>query len=242
MYLPDKNTLLQPILIGFCLIILPGVLTAQDFRSSLERMRAKYEEVKDLHVEMQVEVFASPGKEESLLKLPVDVRKKGSMMAYEYGQNHMLLNSRYLIIVDGDSEEIICQERDEDVFARQSGMMAMNIDSILSYYGQPEYLGREGKLESYRITQQAGPVSEMLLTIDSERDVIREIHYTYREGTYVQIVFSRFDTDPRFPEDTFSEAKFIQAGKNGLVPASRYSGYHLALPEGHIYNNEGDPQ
>ncbi|UII21529.1 hypothetical protein [Fulvivirga ligni] len=202
-------------------------LNAQDLKNSLNEMREAYEQMTDLHIKMDVKAYASKELKEEMYSLDVDIKKKGDNYLYNYGGNAMLMNDRYLIMVDGSAKEMVCSKRantDENMMA---SAFQFNLDSILSFYEEPVFLRSEGAIEQFKVNQKEGPVSELYLSINSNTKMLTQIAYLYRQGAYVRIDFKLFDGHAKLSDQMFNETNFIRLDDGKLSASAAYKGYHF---------------
>ncbi|TRX59118.1 hypothetical protein FNH22_11380 [Fulvivirga sp. M361] len=209
------------------LLLIPYLLNAQDLRYALQQMRQMYDQMDGLHIEMSVEVSETIEATAPFYALNVDIKKEGENYLYHYGSNRMLMNDRYFIMIDESAKEMVYGKRTEVDDNSLPDYLNFNMDSILLFYDEPEYLGYENALHQYSIVQQKGPVYKIYLWIDDHTKLLRRMDYEYRQGSYVKIEFKQFNGHPSFQSDTFSEAQFIRLKDTKMVTANAYRQYHL---------------
>lgn len=214
-------------LLGIVCMGLSSVINAQDLKGSLEKMREAYKQMTNLHIKMLVTVYETKGSGIVDYRLKVDIKKKGNYYLYQYGDNAMLINDQYFIMVDGASSEMACSRRNESTKLSMAKAFNFDMDSIMSFYGEPEYLGREQQVDHYRVEQKVGPVSKLYLSIDTQTKLLKQMAYQYRTGPYVKIDFELFDGSPSFSSATFSEGRFINFKNGKIVVSEPYRNYHL---------------
>ncbi len=201
---------------------------AQSLKHDLTEMRKFYDDIEDLHILMGVHVFESAETENSLYTLKVDIKKQGGSYRYHYGENQMLMNDKYLILVDGTAKEMICGKRKKNL-GKEEHPFAFSLDSLLSFYGTPKYLGEDNRASRYRISQKVGPIHQLELWIDNRTNLLQRMDYWYREGAYVRIDFEIFNGSPTFKSDLFDEKHFIRNEGGTLTTAANYDGFHLVV-------------
>ncbi|MBL3655118.1 hypothetical protein [Fulvivirga sediminis] len=201
--------------------------TGQDLKTSLVQMRKVYQQMSDLHIMMEVQAFPSRESKEDVYNLQVDIKKKGDNYLYHYGGNAMLMNDRYLIMIDVAAKEMVCSRRTDHAEDMMKGAFQFNLDSILSFYDEPEFISKDGKIEHFKINQNKGPVSELYLSIDSGTKLLTEMAYQYRQGAYVRIDFKLFDGQAKLSQALFNELNYISLNNGEMTPSDPYKSYHL---------------
>lgn len=209
------------------LMALPLSLIGQDLKSTLEQMRSAYKQMNDLHIKMLVTAYEAKSDKEAIYQLKVDIKKKGEDYLCQYDNNTMLMNERYFIMADGNSNEMICSRRNLSMGADMAKKFNFDMDSILSFYEIPKYLGRLEQVDYYQVVQKTGPVSQLDLAIDAQTKLIKQMAYQYRHGPYVKIEFNVFDSAPSFKDDTFNERRFVSIENGEIIASEAYRNYHL---------------
>lgn len=216
-------------LMGFLLLTLLGgrPLPAQDLKGALARMQQLYTQSEKLHIVMRIEAFEGTTSSKPYYKEQADIKKEFNNYRYHFGSTEMLLNGRFMIVVDHAAQQLMYnrrKEKGENVFAGSQ----MNIDSLFRFYENPEYLGKKGQVHQYRIVQKKGPVDEIELAIHAETGLLTRMQYHYREGPIIAIHFLVFDPKPQFEAGVFSEAAYLQSAGVKVRAASSYTNYHLS--------------
>ncbi|MBT1708768.1 hypothetical protein KK062_11060 [Fulvivirgaceae bacterium PWU5] len=210
--------------IVFVTLLTVPIVGAQDLQAALSRLRQEYEQTDNFHIVMQVKVFDEVGAMKPYFSEQVNIRRSGLQYLYRFGNNEMLMNEKYIIMVDRGSKEIVCNKRsvkaERETFKDLAKLNV--IDSVLRMYENPEYLGKtEAGHDHYRVKQKKGEIRDIDLFIDAQTHLLSALHYQYRSKQHVTITFSRFDVRPVFEESTFSENQYVirRQGKMGASPA-----------------------
>ena len=206
-----------------------GNVKAQDFKKAIENLQESYKNIDKVHVVMDIQAF-----EDSLSITPyyserAEIKRDGKDYLYHFGNNEMLMNHHYLIVVDKSAREIVCSKRDikgEDKFFDQDPIK-MNMDSLLNLYSDPHYIGSKDNIDHYKIFQKKGVITQIDMMIDTKENVLRGIEYNYEDGQHVKIVFEAFDKHPEFKADTFDDRAFMVFVKGKLKTAPAYSQYSI---------------
>lgn len=202
------------------------VLTAQDLRQALLKMRGVYEQSDKFHIVMKVQAFENEQTTTPYYNEKAEVKREGDKYLSRFSGNDMLMNERYFVMVDKGAREIVCNPRslkaERETF---KDLFKLSLDSILSLYNEPRYLGRDNELDRYEIKQKKGPIGMIGLTINSRTSILTELTYHYRDKQYVTITFELFDTQPVFLAGTFDEGQYIAKTKGKTMPAPAFRKY-----------------
>lgn len=209
------------------LSLFAGFLQAQDFAQVIKEMRKEYEGSKTLQVVMEVSVYDSVHAPMPHYKQIVDVKREGTNYWYQFEENEMLLNEKYLVIVDKESKLISYSKRSVQMEAELQKTLVFNVDSVLKEYDAPLRLGKEGNVEHYVVNERRGAIEKIHFYIIPEQHLLKKLEYNYREGQFVSINFLAFDKNVVFPEDTFSESRYLIKMNNKVIPSRFFRQYEL---------------
>lgn len=177
-------------------------------------MQKEYEQSDKLHIVMMVKVFEEKASDTPYYQEKVDIKKDKLSYHYRFGATEMLMNHKYLIMVDRNATEIVYSKRDQKAEVSMKSLVQFGLDSILGLYEIPAYLGTQHGVSHYRIIQKAGPVDQIDLFINTQTNLLKKMEYQYREGHFVSILFEAFNKQPKFSEATFDERQYVR-GENG---------------------------
>lgn len=203
---------------------------AQDFRESLESMKKTYSTLEDAHIKMSIRIFEDDKSSTPYFDETADIKRQKKNYYYQFGSINMLMNAKYILMVDKSSKEMVCTRRSlktEEQMERDP--FKLNLDSILTFYGTPDYLGKTADGTHYRLSQKKGTIRQYDFFIDEARKIVNKIEYRYEDKHYVVIRFTLFETHPAFSPDAFDERKFVMEKKGKLTTSDAYKGYHVAV-------------
>lgn len=203
---------------------------AQSFRECLESMKQTYSTLESAHIKMSIRIFENDKSSTPYFDETADIKRQNRNYSYQFGSINMLMNAKYILMVDKSSKEIVCTRRSlkaEEQIERDP--FKLNLDSILSFYGTPDYLGKTTDGTHYRFFQKKGTIRQFDFFIDEERKIVNKIEYRYEDKHYVVIRFMLFETHPAFSDDVFDERKFVMEEKGKLTTSGAYRGYHVAV-------------
>ena len=215
------------------LVLLAGTsLLAQDLRQALTRMQKLYSQSDRLHIVMRIEAFEKETAATPYYQEQADIKRAGTNYRYLFGATEMLLNARFIVMVDKSAREMMFNTRKAGTSPSFQAAKAPDLDSLFRFYEDPQYLGRRGQSDHYRVVQKQGPVDRIDLLIDGGTGFLSEIRYRYRQGPLVAIRFLTFNPQPRFGPDVFAEAHYITRSGGTIKPAVNFKQYHLSQSKG----------
>lgn len=211
------------------LLCTQGVASAQGFKDRLLLMQQEYSKLKSVHVVMNIQAFENSESTNSFYKETAIIKREGTNYLSQFSGMDMLMNEKYILMVNQNSKQIICSKRNlkgEDKF---SDPVSINLDSILGFYGTPVLIGSENNVEHFRVDQKQGTIRVVDLYIDTSLNVLKRLDYYYKEGQYVKIQFEVFDTSPVFDPAQFSDTNYVVSEKGRLKPSVKYSSFNVVL-------------
>lgn len=224
----DGSTKIWLFIPGFVLLICT-ISEGQSFKERALMMRKEYRDLDSVHIAIDVQVFEDENATTSFYREEADIQKQASNFVYKLSALQMLMNERYLVMVDRSSKEILCSPRSPKDEEKFSDTYRENLDSMLSRHEDPEYVNREGAVEHYRMIQKKSAIRQIDVFLDTQKNVLTKIEYRYTDGHYVVIRFSIFDIHPVFIRDAFSEERYF-ARENGRFRAvSPFQGYRVVM-------------
>jgi len=211
------------------MLVVPAV-HAQSFKERLLSMRKAYDTLGKVHIRMAVSLFESDQSKTPYVREVADVKRDKRNYRYEFGSTDMLMNDKYLIVVDRNSREMMCSKRslkgEDNLF---TDPMKISMDSILSFYENPTLVSSQQNIEHYTMTQKRGPIKRVDLFIAQATSLLQKMEYRYTDGHYVVIEFTTFDTRPPFDENTFHEKMYVLADKGKLRASAPFRGYRVVM-------------
>jgi hypothetical protein len=213
-------------LMGFVLCIVTA--NGQDFRDRISAIRKDQQKLVDVHVVMEIAVYENEASAEAVYKQVADIRRHGDNYWYQFDENEMLMNEKYLVMVNNQAQHISCSKRSLTGEKELHRDFEFNLDSILDLQGEIRFVGIEDQAEHYLVKQKTGEIQDMHFFIDPESLSIKGIEYLYKAGHYVRIRFLLFDKQPAFDVGTFSEARYFRKEEEKMIPADLYKNYNLS--------------
>lgn len=204
-----------------------GLLHAQDFEQLIREMRQDYEQSKSLQIVMEISVYDSGQLSQPYYQQVVDIKRDGNNYWYQVEENEMLMNDKYLIMVDKQSRQISYSKRSVEAEAELQKGYQFNLDSVFMKYEKPQYLGKEDNADHYLVLDKEGSIKEIHFYIVPETRILKQVSYRYREGQYASIRFIVFDKKASFDPETFSEARYVTKVDKKMVPSRYFKQYSL---------------
>jgi outer membrane lipoprotein-sorting protein len=213
----------------FYLLLLSAVSSySQDFRLAADEARKAYGTLDRLHVIMKINVYDSKGAGKPSISQTADIKKDGYNYRYHVGSNDMLMNEKYLVLVNGDVKDISVSKRNLKAEKEFDDPVKMNFDSLVKHYDKVNYLGRKNDVDQYELIRTKGDLVSTGFFFDIKTKLLRKIEYHYKEGQLVVIEFRVFDQQPVFTKDTFSETDYLIASGGKWTPAERFVGFNIS--------------
>lgn len=220
------------IVLGTVRLVYGQVATADakhSFKEVVLKMREEYKNLEKLHVVMSIQAFENSSAKTPYFSEIADMKRDKHNYLYKFAGHEMLLNDKFMLMVDHSSREIFCNTR--DVKAELAGFkngVQFDLDSLLQFYGDVEYVGRYDRIDKYRIAQKVGQLEIIELFIDSSKSLLKRLDYTYRDKQYVRIEFNVFNQTPSFDTGLFSEMNYITKNNKGIVSSGKFKGFTVS--------------
>jgi hypothetical protein len=204
-----------------------SMLPAQDFKQALLNMQKEYGAVGRMHIIMAIKAFEKKSSAVPFYNQKAEIKKDDQNFFYQFGNNDMLLNQKYLLMIDHSAKQIICNKNNLKAMGGFNDPFKMNIDSLLAAYGKSSYQGKKGDLEHYRIVHSKGAIKQTDMYFAAQTNLLRKIEYSYESNQFVVIDFELFDKQPDFKPDTFDEVRYMAMVNGKLKPGQAYPRYEV---------------
>ncbi|CAN5271352.1 hypothetical protein BH09BAC3_BH09BAC3_35190 [soil metagenome] len=200
---------------------------AQNFHDAMLKLHKQYQGQSDLSIAMNVNAFETESASTPYYEVHVAIKKSEQNYRYQMGSNEMLMNDKYIIMVDHSLKEVVWSRRDPSTETDFKEKIKFNLDSILNFYEDGRYVGTKDNIDNYSVLQKTGDIRKIDLYIDRSSDLLTRLTYGYRSNQFVSIDFLHFESKPAFDKNTFDEHYFFQSGRNTPSLSSRFTGYRL---------------
>jgi hypothetical protein len=198
-----------------------------NFKQDLLDMRKKYDQVDRIHVVMHVKVFDNVSSSNAFYNQRFEIQKDKENYRYQLGEMDMLMNDKFIVIIDNTQREIMCNRRDVKGEKIYKDPVKANLDSLFSFFSTPVYVGMQNDIAHYQLSISDGDVTEVHVFINKRKMIFERITYQYRDKQFAAIDFKVFDVQPQFALDTFSEATYVTLSKTKIKPSAKFAGYHI---------------
>ncbi|MEJ0034186.1 MAG: hypothetical protein WDO15_29355 [Bacteroidota bacterium] len=209
------------------LISIADDLSAQDFKQTMEKLRDKYQSAENLRIKMSVEVFETQGKQRSFYHEKITITKHGTSYHHHVAGTDMVMNDKYLVLVDRPTKKIIVNKRDVKAEAKFYKKAPFNMDSILQAYDGGKFDGAMKGMNKFSATQKIGPIAKIELFMDQVSGDLKQVNYSYRAGQWATIIFEELDLSPTFDVNEFNEQQFIHKSGKTWQPSTAFAGYEV---------------
>ncbi|MCT4579995.1 MAG: hypothetical protein N4A35_01145 [Flavobacteriales bacterium] len=170
------------------------------------------------------------------------IKKDGNRFHYSLEDKRMLINEKYMITLDKQSEQIIVasalseEVMNMDLFGEENMNAAIEkVDSIIDH-------GTTKGIQKYSIIAKNNLISKMEISIDTRYKMLSEVVYYYDESaglssTKVIIQYKNITTSPTFSSTEFKESKYISFKGKTISPASAYRNYEVIEINEDVFND-----
>jgi len=226
--------------VGFMICVPAGAAQAQtgsapqpaiDYKEVITEMQKRYGSVEKAHIVMKIGVFPSATSSKAFYQQSVEIWRDKQNYLCRMNEQDMLMNEKYLVLVDKTGREIICSNRntsDENAF---NDPLRANLDSLFSYYGRPAFVERKENINHFKLSLTKGELREVDLFIHNDSKLLTRVDYIYKDKQYARIDFAVFDTQPTIIPGTFDESQYVLITKSGMQPSKKMSHYRIVNAE-----------
>lgn len=204
-------------------------LQAQSVREDLERFYQNFDGVEDLYFELENRL--TKGDEVGLAQKG-KVYKQGDKYYYKIDNYQMLVNKRYILIIDDQKKLMICKDWDQEKADQLRQQKIPSIEAILKKYPNITYEGTNKGLKHYTLQNDQEMLYKVEVFLDASSGFAQKTIYHYHPkstvaGAVLQLSIPTINTKPSFPKGLFSEQQFLQEKQGQLVPTAQYAAYTL---------------
>lgn len=213
------------LLLGFFFLL--SSVQSQSFEGDMTKMKMAYTGVDDLYLEMENSIWQDKvvTKEQNAI-----IRKKGALYFYEIDDAIMLINTKYILMIDHQNKTIIYDDWTE---AKASKIAQQHIPvaaDILKKYPSVDYKGAANGYKNYVLENENIQMSKVEIAFESKTGFMRKIRYYYNpklleKEVYTELKMKVINTKPSFKTSTFSEKQFITQIGTKFKGIGKYSDY-----------------
>jgi hypothetical protein len=217
-----KNCFVFPLVLVFAS---STITIAQDLKDALVRMRKEFEGMTNLHIVMQVNAHKNKTSATPFYQEKIEIKRRDNSYLYSLRGHDMLMNQRYMLVVDKTGREILLSKRNVKSEQTWGKEINFDLDSILNFYENGQHLGTIDGVSRYRIFQKQGAVSQIDLAINTTTGLPGWMEYYYKNQQWVSIVFEVFRKEPDFTESTFDEKRYVLRENGKFRPSGAFRLY-----------------
>ncbi len=235
-----KNNCNCFLLLLCCIFLWPlCFLKAQNIEVDLQRVKAKYEGVESLSVEMEAYAF-SKKEPKGHLHYRGTFHKHQDRIYTNTGDHEMLIRAEKMIIVNHTEREIVIGKTQEEDNLTPAAV-PFSLDSLMAHGAKVKLLHQQNGIRKYRIDFPASLLAAIELEI-SAADLIHRMVYHYRDNELAQAAYDRLEINYKnisfeIPAASwFDEKKYVSrhAGKT-LEAAPTLKGYTVSAVDYSAY-------
>lgn len=221
----------------FCLLSFVFCLPiyAQNIGDDLNKMSLAYDKCSTLFMEVNYAVFFDGSKIPNEKETGIIKKEKNKVYNNEFS-GETLVNDKYVIIVDHQSEFVIVNKADKD--KKTPVVTQFNTDTLLKYFDKVEYKGIvKNNLKWYKLYYKHGQVSVVDIWLNAKTGFLEKTRIDYRnkmeveEGKFSKVIavveYNNIRSNISFSKDTFSENKYVNISEKEVLLASKYKKYQL---------------
>jgi len=209
------------------LISVTGGVSAQDFKQTMKILSDKYRAAENLRIRMSVDVFETKSNQRSFYRDKITITKQGTSYHHHLSGADMIMNDKYIVMVDQSSKKIIINKRDVKGEAKFYKQAPFNMDSLLQFYENGKFEGIFNNMNKFSATQKVGPIGKIELFLSKDSGELKQINYSYRAGQWATIVFEELELSPTFEANEFDEQQFVRKSGKTWKPATAFAGFEV---------------
>lgn len=216
------------IVFGLFLFISLGA-KGQSLEEDFNKMLATYKGVKDLYVEMENKVYKGDDLQKESSSI---IRKKGNNYLYNLSEHSMLINDKYVVLVDKRNYNIVFDKFTKERAANLNKIQVPVQEDLLNLYPKTSYLGTKNNLKHYHLENDKEQIYKIDLYFDVKTGFVKRAVYYHNPKLIAgdmrsEINLKVINTKPIFSEKTFSEAQFFTIKDGQSTTARAYTKYSV---------------
>src|SRR5687767_9831198 len=87
------------------------IVEGQSYKTRLEKMKQRYEHVDAAHIRISVQVYTSEDSKLSVFAENAEIQKKSTDYRYQFGSVDLMMNDRYIVMVDKNENAVMYATR-----------------------------------------------------------------------------------------------------------------------------------
>lgn len=201
-------------------------LQAQNFKETLLRAKEIFSAPQRMELSMTIRAVDKNDADRVLFTEKAMAQKDSAKYHSQFNGVEVLMNSRYLILVNHTLKQIQYTRNTTATQAPTNQLLNVNIDSLLNVYGKATYVGKRNEFDQFEIKHGKGPINttEMYFAASG---MLKKIIYHYASGQQVEITVDDFNTNPTWSSDLFLESKYWDNLGGTFKTTPAFAGYKL---------------
>jgi hypothetical protein len=203
------------------------VCSQDKFRERIQSIQKEFALTTGMDIVMDIKAFESKAQKIPFYHEQAIVKKSSDNYFYRFSGLEMLMNEKYLVMVNEKQRLITCTLRDKKAETEMMDPLTANLDSMLNFYGTPRLISDKDDVEHYTLTRSDGLITQIELYIQASTNSLKRIEYGYEGGQYATINFLRFNRTPDFKANEFNEQRYFSENNGVLKLSDNYSRFRL---------------
>lgn len=202
-------------------------LYGQSFEQDMATMKTAYSDVASLYVEMENSVWQDQkmGRQQK-----ARISKKGELYLYEMDEATMLINKKYILMINHTTKTIICNPWTKEKAKQLAQQHIPTAKDLKAQYPSITYLGQQDQYKKYQLENKDLQMSKIEVSFEPNTGYIRKMRYYYNpllveKSTYTEMHLKVIQTNPSFDATTFSEHRFVTKTSKGFKGVGDYQSY-----------------
>lgn len=207
--------------------VLGSPLYGQSFEQDMAAMKAAYNDVASLYVEMENSVWQNQkmGRQQK-----ARISKKGELYLYEMEEATMLINKKYILMINHSTKTIVCNPWTKEKAKQLAKQHIPTATDLKAKYPSITYLGEQEQYKKYQLDNKDLQMSRIEVSFEPSTGYIRKMRYYYNpllveQSTYMEMHLKVIQTNPSFDTNTFSERRFVTKTSKGFKGVGNYQSY-----------------
>lgn len=215
------------LIIGLYWFAFISPIQSQSFEKDMLAMQVAYSNTSDLYLEMENSVWQDKvvAKEQY-----VKISKKGGLYLYQTEDATMLINTKYILMIDHLYKTIIYDKWTKEKAAALNKQHIPDLEDIEKNYPSIIYSGETDNYKKYTLENKGIQLSKVEISFESRTGFMRKVRYYYNPNlvnkeVYTELKMKVIKTNPSFKESTFSEKQFIIQKGDEFKGVGKHSDY-----------------
>ncbi|MEI9921936.1 MAG: hypothetical protein WDO14_24555 [Bacteroidota bacterium] len=218
---------LTPSFITLLLVLSSAIADAQDFKQAVSDFQKKYQSAENLRIRMSIDAFISKSMKQPFYQEKVTISKRGTAYHNRLSASEMVMNEKYIVVVDHSNKEIALGNRDLRTEKEFYNQVQFDLDSTLKFYDEAKFVGIVSGVSHFSIVQKKGDIEKIDLFFKQETGDLKQINYLYKSGNWVAISIDEFNVSPTFENTEFDETQFLKKEGRSWRPTVALAGYKV---------------